>query len=278
MLYNFKQSITSKHKKTLCDFLDEQNYVQVTGVKFQVIRRDLGREESLNNIIYKDDGIYLTVNGFDYKGYIYLKRKVQVEKWGPPAYHIRKCQKLQAEIEVGGVHDRYYWHNSNVVDIISVPSGTIHKNLVLRICGYCSHYSNTSDTQEFYEELQENGHLNEEQEIEVDLFGYVKEWQKISQIYKRQNNYTCEKCKIQMKGIDQRYIHTDHINGDKTRNEVSNFECLCILCHCYKDELHRQNFGRRRMKRELVSFVNKYKSELYRLNNQYLKLYDEDNK
>lgn len=38
--------LPQKHKKTLCDFLDEQNYVQVTGVKFQVIRRDLGREEA----------------------------------------------------------------------------------------------------------------------------------------------------------------------------------------------------------------------------------------
>ena len=277
MLYDFVNSIDPNQNQTLSNYLDEQNYIQITGVGFKVIRKDFGQEENLNNISYKVDGIYLRVNEVEYKGYIYLKKKVQVGKWGPPAYHIKKCKKLQDEIDTGGVHDRYYWHNSNVVDIISVPDGAIHKNLVLKICGFCSHFSNTSDTQEFYDELLENDELNQDQNIEVDIFGYVREWQRISQQYKTKKDYTCEQCNIQMSGIDKRYIHTDHKNGDKTRNVESNFECLCILCHCYKDEQHRQNFGKRKMKRELIAFIDKYKTELQDLQNRHLDLFETDN-
>lgn len=277
MLYDFKIKTKTNQTKTLCDFLDEQNYVEVTGVGFQVIRRDLTQEENAGNISYKSDGIYLTVNGQDYKGYIYLKYKVQIAKYGYPKFHIRKCGTLQTAIQNGDFLGRYYWHNSNNVSIEDRPSGGIHTNINLELCGYCKSYNSPSSTQEFYNELEENEELNQDQDIEVDIFGYVREWQRISQQYKNKKEYTCEKCSIQMVGIDKRYIHTDHKNGDKTRNVESNFECLCILCHCYKDEQHRQNFGKRRMKRELTSFVDKYKTELLNLQNRHLNQFEIDN-
>jgi hypothetical protein len=278
MLYDFKTPKKSKHSKTLCQFLDDANYAQVTGTVFKVIRKDLTQEEQAGNISYRNDGIYLVSNGQEYKGYIYLKYKVQIHKYGYPKFHITKCSTLETAIQNGDFLNRYYWHNSNTVSIEDRPSGVIHKDINLELCGYCRSYNSPSSTQEFYNELEEeNEDINQQQNIEVDIFGYVREWQRISQNYKAKKGYTCEKCKIQMSGIDKRYIHTDHKNGDKTRNIESNFECLCILCHCYKDELHRENFGKRRMKRELKSFADKFRKDLLNLNNQYLKQYDKDN-
>lgn len=279
MLYDFKTVRKKRNSKTLCQFLDDANYPQVSGTGFQVIRKDLTQEERAGNISYRQDGIYLTANGQEYKGYIYLKYKVQIAKYGYPKFHITKCSTLETAIQNGDFLNRYYWHNSNTVSIEDRPSGRIHEDINLELCGYCRSYNSPSSTEEFYSELEENNEdLSTQQNIEVDIFGYVREWQKISQNYKVKKNYTCEKCNIQMTGIDKRYIHTDHKNGDKTRNVESNFECLCILCHCYKDQLHRENFGKRRMKRELKSFVDKFRLDLINLQNNLLNQYDKDNK
>ena len=279
MLYDFKTIAKRNSSKTLCEFLDERNYEQVSTTGFRVLRRDLTQEENAGNIEYKQDGIYLTVNGQEYKGYIYLKyKKIFQGNFTPPKFHITKCQKLNDEILSNEFLGRYFWHNSNVVDIESRPDYQIHQNLTLDICGYCRHRTTNTTTQEFYNELEEsNANINTQLNIELDIRGYVKEWQKISQRYKNKKEYTCEKCNIQMTGIDKRYIHTDHINGNKTQNIETNFECLCILCHCYKDELHRENFGKRRMKRELKSFVDKYRHELRNKQNRFLNLFDTDN-
>ena len=280
MLYDFKNPVATKSKQTaekLSDFLDRNGYPPVSATGFVVIRRDLSTEENAGNIEYRKDGIYLTSNGQEYKGYIYLKFKVQIYKYGYPKFHITKCQKLQEEIETGVFIGRYYWHNSNTVSIEDRPSGAIHENITLDLCGYCRSYDTPSTTQEFYDELEGDFQsVQPNESVEVDLFGYVREWQQISQKYKEKKNYTCEKCSILMEGADRRYIHTDHKNGDKTRNVESNFECLCILCHCYKDETHRENFGKRRMKREVVSFVEKFRGRL--ANNKFLNQYDADNK
>lgn len=278
MLYDFKKPINANHSKTLCNFLDEQNYAQVIGVGFQVIRRDLTQEENAGNVSYRQDGVYLTINGQDYKGYIYLKfKRIYQGIFTPPKFHVKKCSTLETAILNGEFLGRYYWHNSNFVSIEEKPSGKIHKDINLELCGYCRSYNSPSSTQEFYNELGENEELNPKENIEVDIFGYVREWHQISQQYKNKKEFTCEKCNIQMIGIDKCYIHTDHKNGDKTRNVESNFECLCILCHCYKDEQHRQNFGKRRMKRQLKFFVEKYRIQLQNLKNLYLDSYEKDN-
>ena len=278
MLYDFQNQVTLKSTRNterLSDFLDRNGYPSLSAIGFVVIRKDLSTEENAGNIEYRDNGIYLTSNGQEYKGYIYLKFKVQIQKYGYPKFHIMKCQKLDEKIAAGVFIGQYYWHNSNTVSIEDRPSGAAHENITLDLCGYCRSVNTPSTTQEFYDGLEEeNQNIQLNQSIEVDIFGYVREWQQISQKYKEKKNYTCERCKIQMDGVDKRYIHTDHKNGDKTRNVESNFECLCILCHCYKDELHKENFGKRRMKRELITFVNKYKSSLS--NNEYLKQYYED--
>lgn len=281
MLYDFQNQVATKSQRSserLTDFLDRKGYPSVSPRGFVVIRKDLSTEDQAGNIKYRSDGIYLTSNGQEYKGYIYLKYKVHINKYGYPKFHITKCQKLKDEIARGVFIGRYYWHNSNTVSIEDRPSGQVHEDITLDLCGYCRSVNTPDTTQEFYDELEEEYQdVQPNQNIELDIFGYVREWQQISQKYKEKKNYTCERCNIKMEGVDKRYIHTDHRNGDKTRNVESNFECLCILCHCYKDELHIENFGKRRMKVELKTFINKFRNRLIENNNQHLKKYDNDN-
>ncbi len=65
-------------------------------------------------------------------------------------------------------------------------------------------------------------------------------------------------------------------NGDKTNNRESNLECICILCHSYKDIRHEENFDKRRMLNEIKAFVKSYRTELIKVNNPYLKRYDNE--
>ncbi len=83
-----------------------------------------------------------------------------------------------------------------------------------------------------------------------------------------------ENCGIKpANNVDKRFWHTHHIDGDKTNNKQTNLECLCVLCHSYKDNSHEENFGRTRMKRELDTFVKQYNEELKTVGNSYLRQY-----
>jgi hypothetical protein len=275
MLYNFFNKLKPSQNKTLKEFLDEENYIELTGVDFRIIRKDLTQEENAGNIDYREDGIYLKINDKEYKGYIYLKyKRLYKGTFAPPKFHIKKCQKLKDEIESNEFSGRYYWHNSNCVSVEEMPTGIIHDNLNLEICGYCNSYDSPNCTEDFFNNLDNYEVYNTEEDIEIDLFGYIRDWQKISQSYKTSKNYSCEVCGIQMKGIDKRYMDTDHIDGNKTNNRLKNLKCLCRLCHCYKDDHHEKKSTSRTSKKELDDFVYKYRSELTDLKNPFLKIFD----
>ncbi len=61
---------------------------------------------------------------------------------------------------------------------------------------------------------------------------YRKDWRKISIQRKKAVNYTCQECGWRPKqNRDKRYIHTHHIDKDKSNNLSSNLKVLCIACH-----------------------------------------------
>ena len=281
VLYDFQNQVANKSKRNsekLSDFLDRKGYPSVSPRDIPILRVELHKEEQDNNIVFRSDGVYLIRNGVEYRGYMYLK-KYWINYNGEfklPRFHITKCSTV---LEIEKRID-FVWHNSNEAEILDRSTHQIYK-ANLDLCWNCQKESTAiiKTTQQFYEEIQlEHANKVLKKDMKLDINGYVLgEWQQISRRYKEKQNYTCEKCNIQMEGVDKRYIHTDHKNGDKTRNIESNFDCLCILCHCYKDELHRENFGKRRMKSELKSFVNKFRNRLTETNNQHLKKYDIDN-
>jgi hypothetical protein len=280
MLYDFKNEVATKLKRNtekLSDFLDKKGYPSVSPKGFAIIRKDLSTQENAGNIEYREDGIYLKFNGREYKGYIYIKNP-NVSRFGFPKFHISECITIKDQKLKQNFVGKYFWHNSSTVSLEDRANGETYENVTLELCWNCRKIGTPNTTEAFHDSLKENQQSVEtEKKIEVDFFGYVREWQQISQKHKEKKNYTCERCHIQMEGIDKRYIHSDHKNGDKTHNHESNLESLCILCHCYKDELHRENFGKRRMKVELKTFINKFRNRLVEINNPHLERYNADN-
>lgn len=255
--------------------LTQLGYPESAETGFRVIKRDLTQEERAGNIEFKDDGIYLTSDGQEYKGYMYIKQPFIVNfGYRFPKFHITNCEVIQEQKMKGKFSNRYYWHNSNVVDLTDTQTGELFSQVSLELCSKCKFQTGAfeySDTQGFFGLLDKQEQDEITQEYQVDIRGYTLDWEQISREFRKEKEYTCENCGIRMEVVsDRRFIHVHHKNGNKLINKRTNLECLCILCHAYKDELHERNFGKRSQQAEIKSFVSKYRDKLNSLNNGYI--------
>lgn len=270
MLYQFEK---------LDKKLDEWGFPSLTsGSGFQIIKGiDFEEAYKSGSISFEDDGIYLEYEGKKYRGYMFIKEPWITVHNSYPAFHLTRCKTIDQFISEGKFKIRYEWSNSNVNDLIDITTKKIFKDEVLRYCGNCKKqlFDGIQTTEDFFDTLDKTE--IEEDNIEVDIFGYVRGKEKISKAYREKKNYTCESCKISPKEtVHRRFWHTHHKDGDKTHNKESNLQCLCILCHCYKDLRHEENFDKNRMKIELKSFINFYRDELIKIQNPFLKKYENE--
>jgi hypothetical protein len=255
----------------LSENLDSQNYPTITESRFEIMRTDFSEEEQRGNISFKDDGIYLKVNGNELIGYMYIKN-ADVNRWGLPKFHVSNCQTIIQQRNQNNFHGHYFWSNSNVVDVRQRNSDFIHEKVKLELCGYCREQINVIDynnTEGFFDllDIQETEPI---ENIETDIFGYTKDWQQISRKFRIKNDFTCDVCKIKIENkFDQRFIQVHHRNGNKLNNKIDNLQCLCTLCHANIDNHHQNNFTKKRSKSEIENFISKYKNELKELNNPY---------
>ena len=128
-------------------------------------------------------------------------------------------------------------------------------------CHYAIIVDDRMDSSDFVEMLrQANDNQQEDYEgVELDLFGYTKDWDNISKAYREKHNYTCEKCGLQIDDdYDRQYIHVHHINGDKLNNKESNLKCLCLYCHAHVDERHIKRLTTGANRYTYEDFIQKY--------------------
>jgi hypothetical protein len=259
--------------KNLSDKLTELGYPSVTESRFEVVRKDLTEEELRGNVDFRTDGIYITINGIDHKGYMYIKRP-DIARFGFPKFHITNCSVITEQRTMERFNGHYFWHNSNTVDLVDRNTAELHENVSLELCSRCratAAITNYNDIQGFFDLLDiQDKHTNLSSELDLD--GYVKEWRQISKKFRIENDFTCASCTIKIQArYDQRYIQVHHRNGNKLQNNRENLTCLCCLCHANIDEKHLQNFKKKRASAfEIVNFVKKYKAQLQDLNNPYV--------
>ena len=266
MLYAF-QNLSNK--------LTQLGYPEGTESGFRVIRRDLTQEEQAGNIDFRNHGVYLTIDGQEYKGYMYIKHPFIVNYGNKfTKFHVTNCEVIQEQRAKGKFANKYYWHNSNLVDLTDTQTGDEFMQVSLELCLKCKfqlNISEYSDTQGFFSLLDQQEQEDINQEYEVDIFGYTLHWQKISREFRQEKEYICESCGIMIEiPGDRRYIHVHHKSGNKLNNRRNNLESLCVLCHAHKDKAHEHNFERRRMQADIKAFIEKYRDKLKELNNKYL--------
>jgi len=266
MLYTFTN---------LAQKLTELGYPDSTESGFRIIKRDLTQEERAGNLDFREDGIYLTIDGKEYKGYMYIKQPFIVNYGNKfPKFHITNCNTIQEQRQKGKFDNRYYWHNSNVVDLTDTQTGDEFKEVTLELCSFCRNqggFLGYHDTEGFFNLLDKDEQEEINEQVEVDIYGYTSDWQQRSRQYRQEQEFTCESCNIKIiNPADRRFIHVHHKSGNKLNNRKSNLECLCVLCHSFKDQTHIENFEKKRMKAELNAFIEKYQKVLKEVGNPFI--------
>lgn len=228
---------------------------------------------------FDEDGIYLNgSNGVRQKVYLY-KRDYYITGYenSKPRMHITKCNTLEDFIN-NKKFDHYRHANTEEVPVIDLGDGcreVIVKQLPL--CGFCrsklleeyrksqkdffQKESSIKDSVEFVRLLKETLGIvdGQSQDVDADIFGYVKDWEQISRRYREYHNYTCERCGLQITNPwDRQFMQVHNRNGIKTDNNGKNLECLCIRCHANVDDVHRKNFSKGDNLFRLNDFNEKY--------------------
>ena len=146
------------------------------------------------------------------------------------------------------------------------------------MCGNCERQSSIdeySNTEGFFSLLDQQEIEETTREIQLDMFGRPLDWDSISKEYRQEQNYTCENCGFGGEMLESRkdreFIHTDHIVAWELANmRRNNLKCLCILCHSQKDEVHKTNFSKPGMQKRIQRFLDKYRTKLIELGNEYI--------
>ena len=213
--------------ENLDNALDRLGYPKLqAGSGFQIIKGiDFEKAYKSGSISFEDDGIYLEYEGKMYRGYMFIQEAFITYNDGPPKFpkfHLFKCQTIQSFINSGRFKHRYEWSNSDVNNLVDKQTGKKYKDVKLDLCGNCKNklYEVIEDTAEFYDLLDKSN--LEEENIQIDIFGYVKGKEKISKAYRKKMKEIKEK-RNRVGESNKWFLTIPSINSD-TPGELGNGE------------------------------------------------------
>lgn len=138
-------------------------------------------------IEFTDDGIFLNTDNVKRQIFLY-KRDYHLELYGKPRFHIRNCSIIQSFMNTAGKIPQYRRANTDTVSVYDIDDGMKEKQVSsLPLCKYCmelvAEAFPTMTTEDFVELLKNTEEAQPELNTEIDIFGYVKDWEVISRAY-----------------------------------------------------------------------------------------------
>lgn len=200
---------------------------------------------------FRDDGIFVIhpETGEEQQVYVY-KYDYWLHRYGEnvPRYHICKCSTIKEFMLRGAFDGHYVRANTDPVPVLAKETHLKEEVSNMPLCQNClakiKDYGRITSAEfvDILREAREQGNMEQLDEVEVDIFGYTRDWEQISRNYKEKHDYTCERCGLKITDAYYRqYIHCHHKDKNKLNNKESNLECLCMRCHSQVDEYHYKN-------------------------------------
>lgn len=249
--------------KKLTNYLDKHNFPKAKSTKIEIIRADLTQKQNEGKIEFREDGVYLLHNNVWQQGYMYIKN-ADVAQFGLPKFHIFECFTIKNQKDRGWFHNHYFWSNEKLVDVLQKNSNILYQQVILGLCGNCKKEIqakiNYETTEGFFELLNIQNEIQDFSTVEVDIFGYTKDWRQISQKFRIKNNYICNACKLDLSNYyDKRNLEVHHKDSEKRNNNEDNLECRCLYCHTIADEHHIRKFKEDEDRQiRMKHFITKY--------------------
>lgn len=249
--------------------------IQNKGPYVRIKSADVTLDDIKNGTLkIEEDGIFnIDPNTGDKRRVFLYKRKYNLERFGKPRYHICKCKTIIDFMNEAGQIPEYRQANTMPVWVIDTSDNNKDKEIDrLPLCKNCAEILGDIDrnttSNDFVEILKKTAKAPSsprEEDVEVDVNGYTRDWNMISQQFREKHNYTCERCGVKvMNPFESEFMQTHHRNGDKTDNRDSNLECLCIKCHSEVDDTHRRNFDTPAKQTLIREFLHNYGIERFK--------------
>jgi 5-methylcytosine-specific restriction endonuclease McrA len=230
----------------LKQFLTERGYIIGTRSAYEpfVPEEVQAADVTSGKMDFRDDGIFvIDDNGVEHQVFLY-KKDYRLKTYGKPRFHICKCQVIDDFINRGRFKEHYVRANTDTVPVVDLDNDSVTKQIKdLPLCRYCQKkisedYGKTSS--DFVEMLKSAKDSEQpEENLELDIFGYTKNWPEISLAIREKHNYTCENCGLHLDDAYARYyMQVHHQDGNKLNNSESNLKCLCLRCHAAVDANH----------------------------------------
>ena len=203
-----------------------------------------GLDTDLSDVYTSEYGELYTIlsNGEIRKNIIHICNPREYKgKYTLPKFHIFDCQKI-TEMKNNNRKHRYKKASNPEGDfIVYTPN---ESQVSLNICGFClrqynsiyAHYK-TVDDFNIREYLQEPmKHSNPSMEVDIDITtipdDYIDNWDNISYKRKQYYNWRCQECHIDLSDKRvRRFLHTHHMDANRSNNSYENLKVVCIECH-----------------------------------------------
>lgn len=205
------------------------------------------RELEDGTLAYKDSRVLLYIRDIP----LYHNRSFQDSL---PKFHVANCDTLK-RMKANKRYDRYVVsvRKDGKFEVIFIRGNGRNKTdtCELKICKNCLNYISYKGYADAWQpqkvEIYNNFQITEYFEkyprsiivtppthdnYSAPLNDYGPGFRETSRRYRAENDWSCEKCKVDLSHTTHRkYLHTHHINGLKYDNTPGNLQALCIQCH-----------------------------------------------